>query len=789
MLEKTIGIRELVELLLRSGDLSSSTNSQTSALEGANIHREIQADWPAEIQAEASVKYPIEIAGEQITLQGRVDGWIENEEILEIKTSSPKFQDLPASKLQLYWGQIKVYAYILMTQNNLDELKCSLIYYQTTTEEITTKSEIFNYAEISSFFNELIQKYTDLILFTQTLQQNRNQSLQTLEFPFPQYRKNQRELAAAVYKTIALRKTLFTEAPTGTGKTISSLFPALKAMGESKINRIFYLTAKQSTRHVAEETLELLMQQHIQLHSITLTAKDQITFPEEVGLPDDKNPFFIGYYDRIEGAIFDILENETIITKETITTYARKHNVDPFEFSLDTSLFCDVIICDYNYLFDPLVYLQRFFNFRNLQNCLLIDEAHNLIARSKSMYTKEVSAAAVADLLNKVQTNNLPKALAKRLTQLLNAFDVLKTVLIENQQTQLILDERLKDLELRMQQFITYTSRWLKEVPDSSLKEAVLEVFLACHAFLKIADFFDDTFRISLQLSDQTNDLIVKVFSLNPSRLLQEDLALAGSKVLFSATFSPINYYQKMLGNNPQSLAYQLPSPFDPKNLKLIIPNYLPTTYSQRKNSLPQVVQTLSTMITSHLGNYLVFLPSYTYLEQLSTAFQESYPHVRILKQTPEMTMEERADFLAEFTPDPQEPLLVFAILGGIFSEGIDLKGSRLSGVAIITVGLPVQTAERQELQSYFNDQADPGFQYAYQLPGLNNVLQAAGRVIRTNEDVGVVLLIDTRFTTFNYRQFFPAHWQQLEIVFTPQQLQNSLATFWQKQTTKKRNK
>lgn len=399
-----IGIRQLVEFVLRSGDLNETKNSQNTALNGARIHRRLQKQRGKnpDYQSEVYLKTEVTMNDNEYLISGRADGLkITDKSILieEIKTSDQPFEELSDNTLELYWGQVKVYGYlILKDQPEFDHVTLRLTYFQVSTEKITTDEQVYSREELNAFFKNLIDEYEYWLVLRANLRKERNTSIKELQFPFPKFRTGQHELAAAVYKTILYETRLFVEAPTGTGKTISTMFPAIKAMGEEKIQRLFYLTAKQSTRRVAEEAIELMASKGLKLKSITLTAKDKIRFPEQ-DVPPEKDPYMIGYYDRLKPALSDLLTNEDSITREVIEKYAKKHQVDPFEFSLDASLFCDVIICDYNYLFDPLVYLQRFFIEKDTDNFFLIDEAHNLVSRSRSMYSAQISDQKIAGLL------------------------------------------------------------------------------------------------------------------------------------------------------------------------------------------------------------------------------------------------------------------------------------------------------------------------------------------------------------------------------------------------------
>ncbi|GBG94338.1 ATP-dependent helicase [Ligilactobacillus salitolerans] len=791
MNQNSIGIRQMVEFILRGGDLNPATaRSQNTAQEGARIHRKLQKDWEQSCKSEVYLKKNFQVADNEWTIHGRADAIHQvdevYDEIREIKTSTLAYEELSQNTLTLYFGQAKVYAHILMEQNDLDELKLSLYYFQTSTEQLTIKSINYTREQAAEFFTELTAEFAWWIEFKAQLRTKRNASCHKLSFPFNEYRKNQHQLAGAVYKSIHLHKRLFVEAPTGTGKTISTLFPAVKALGEKEAERIFYLTAKQSTRKVAEEAGQLMEEKGAILKAVTLTAKDKIVFPEEKDVADTENPYFLGYYDRLKPALKDILANETLMSRAVIETYARKHNIDPFEFSLDVSLFCDLIICDYNYLFDPQVYLQRFFTDKDEANIFLIDEAHNLADRARSMYTKEVSSNHLANLLSSCQAQ--PKAtarLTKKLEKLATQFETLKDPLRNYQQESLIIEEELDGLTQKLTQLTDYLSTWLQENPESSLHDEVLDFFFECRSYLKISEFYGPEFRTRLQYDSAAKSLRVKIFCLDPSRLVDQQLKLGGSSILFSATLSPLGYYQEILGGEKNSLAYQLPSPFAPEKLAVITTQYIQTTYRKREANQAKVLGAIHELTQAKIGNYLVFLPSYSYLKQICLAYQEQYPGEKVIWQENEMDANAREQFLTTFTAHPTESLVGFAILGGIFSEGIDLKGERLSGTAIISVGLPPSDPELDALKDYYTAQGKDGFQYAYQLPGVNNIFQAAGRVIRGQHDTGVVLLLDERFTQTRYTRFYPAHWQNYQILHDQNELTSTLHGFWQTQEKK----
>ena len=780
MQTKSIGIRQLVEFTLKTGDLTTSrSKSQNTALNGTRIHQFLQASFDENTKKEVDLKYSFDFNERfQILLHGRADGikYHHNipQEVIEIKTSSPNFNELSKNILTLYWAQCEIYAYLLMKKYQLPALKVTLLYFQTTTEELTKKSKHLTKDAAKKRFMQAITEYEEWLLLLDKLKQDRQQSLKTLTFPFPNYRKNQYELAASVYKTIALKKQLLVEAPTGTGKTISTVFPALKAMGEDQTEKIFYLTAKESTRKTCEDTLALLK---TRVHSITLTARDKITFAEELDLDDNQNPYYLGYYDRLRPALKDILQHETQITRPVIEAYAKKHCVDPFEFSLDLSLFCDFIICDYNYLFDPMVYLQRFFAENTNNNyCFLIDEAHNLVSRSREMYTASLTTALFENAMAEVAPLK-NQTLNRRLKEVASAFTNLSAPMVEFSQEELLLSDHLTSITNPLERLVNFILDLLPSLPDLKKYPSLKECFLQSYTFLKIDSFFDDSFRTKLTYQDA--NLTLKLFSLNPAKMLAESLELGSACVFFSATLSPMDYFKEMFGCQ-KALCYQLPSPFDPHNLKILLADYIDVTYKKRSQSLNDISELLNSMLAHKKGNYLLFAPSYSYLKQLYHNFCAKYPQSAAKLQDEQMDTKAKEAFLANFDHQHEQGFVGFAVLGGSFAEGIDLVGDKLSGCLIVTVGLPALSLENDALKNYFEAQNEDGFQIAYQLPGLNNVFQAAGRVIRTETDRGVVCLVDKRFANPTYQQFFPRHWQ-VRRTQNLAQINHELHQFWEK--------
>ncbi|WP_461213767.1 ATP-dependent DNA helicase [Lacticaseibacillus sp. GG6-2] len=782
MATNRIGVREFVEFTVRTGDLNPiTTNSNNTALIGAKIHRRLQSAYDDTYAKEVYLQQRVQVNNQDYVIDGRADGvqtTTDGVVVEEIKTSARSWDQLTQNTKDRYWAQARVYGHFLCVDRDLDAITLDLVYYQTSNDAVTRFSETHSAEELSVMFDDLLSEFGDWLKMRSDIITQRDASIATLEFPFTAYRQGQRELAAAAYRTIANATRLFVEAPTGTGKTISTLFPTIKAMGAGLIQRCFYLTAKQSTRHVAENAMALLETHGLHAKSITLTAKDTITFDDE---PDDpsRNPYMIGYYDRLKPALKEMFANEDALTRKTIELYAKKHTLDPFEFSLDASLFCDVIICDYNYVFDPAVYLQRFFAEADDANFFLIDEAHNLVSRARDMYSAEIDDAAFTQLkiaLAPFKGKGLP-AIKGNLTKLITAFDVVRLGM-DNQREVFqaapveAFVEALNQLSASIHDWLTGDLR----TDQQNVVDLLLPVYFVCLGFLRIYDFYNDCFQTKFTATP--DHLVIKEICLDPSAFISDSLDKGRGAVLFSATLSPLPYYQDVLGGAEESLAYRLPSPFPPEHQAVIVTGNIQTTYRMRQRSLPEVVASLTVMVQAQPGHYLVFLPSYAYLDMVASAFAAAQPDIDVIRQTAQMDAEARAQFLDRYREDPT-PCIGFAVLGGIFSEGIDLKGTQLIGVAIISVGLPGLNSETDQLKAYFDRINGNGFAYAYQLPGFNNVLQAGGRVIRGNHDRGVIMLLDARFCRPDYATLFPPHWAHAQVTYDLDQLATKLTAFW----------
>lgn len=775
VMEIRISVRTLVEFLLRSGDISrAGYASRQGMLEGTRIHRKIQKEAGAEYQAEVRMSYRRAYDRFVLIVDGIADGVVYTAEGLlidEIKSVSvPLAQEIMTDN-PLHWAQAKCYAYILGQEHGSETVSVRLTYVHTETGKVKPLTRMYSLLELEDFFEALLAAYAVWATFEAEHKDQRNTSLTTLSFPFDTYRKGQREMAGAVYRAVRDKIRLFAQAPTGIGKTISALFPALKAMGEGRGDKIFYLTAKTVTRQVAEQALLRLEQKGMVLRSITLTSRERICRNGTLSCDPEMCSRAKGHYDRINGALYDILLSESWITRGVLISYADKHWVCPFEYGLDIALWCDAILCDYNHAFDPRAYLRRFFE-QGGDYILLVDEAHNLVDRSREMFSAQLSKKAVLKARKKVK--GMYPELYQVLGRINQYFIDLRKIFESTYGTQVVefpypLMPLVEDLLIAFEKSLMR----LPNGPDAGL----IDLFFTVLAFNTVSRLYDERYVTYAQR--EPDEVILKLFCVDPSFLLRKACSKGRTAVFFSATLLPLQYYQEMLGGTGEDPVLRLPSPFDREHLCVMAAPGISTRYKDRGESVQAIAAYIHGAVQSKTGNYLVFSPSYAYMRQIHECYVLRHPQVRTLMQGNRMDDLEREAFLSAFEEDPEDTLVGFAVMGGIFSEGIDLAGERLSGTVIVGVGLPQICGERDIIKDFFDVRRGGGFEYAYMFPGMNRVLQAAGRVIRTQADRGFVLLLDDRFLNRRYLSLFPLEWEHYMEVYSPEQVARVLERFW----------
>jgi len=776
-MEIKISVRNLIEFVLRTGDLDNRYTGASRMLEGTLAHQKLQKSSSEGYCAEVSVKLSVEYKGFLITIDGRVDGiFVENNltVIDEIKTTTLPIEIIGEDHNMLHWAQVKCYAFIYAAQNNLEIIDAQLTYYQLDSEEVKIFRKSFHIEELKDFMYSIIEKYVVWANYTSNWNTLRDSSIKNLKFPFESFRKGQKELIKAVYKTITGNKKLFVQAPTGTGKTISTLYPAVKAIGEGHISKIFYLTARTTTRRVAEEAFIRMKENGLEFKTITLTAKEKICFNKGSACNPDQCEYARGYFDRVNDAIFSILSNENNLSRDMIEAYAMKYKVCPFEYSLDLTLWADCIICDYNYIFDPRVYLKRFFMNNKGDYAFLVDEAHNLVDRARDMYSSGLSKNVFLEM--KKLMKGVDKKIYKILDKVNSYFIDIGHKCDENLGT-IIETEEPKEIYPFLKKFIKEVDIWLIENAESIVFEKLQELYFEVMFFIKVSELYDN--RYVTYYETARNDLNIKQYCLDPSFLLSEAVKTGKTAVFFSATLTPLSYFRNILGGGEDSYKMKLPSPFFSENLCLLISDNISTKFKNRENSYEGIAEYIKTLIVQKTGNYMVYFPSYKYMNEVVSRFILKTPHTDIIIQSSSMSEEERVAFLERFQTGTEKTLVGFCVLGGVFSEGVDLTGDRLIGAVIVGVGLPQLNLEQNIVMNYFNEKNYLGYEYAYMFPGMNKVLQAAGRVIRTESDRGAVLLIDERFSHDNYSELFPDEWSHNIKVRKSKELEEHLKNFW----------
>mgnify|MGYP000881324754 FL=1 len=769
-----ISVRNLVEFVLRSGDIDNSFMSMNRAVEGTLAHQKVQASYGHEYKAEVYLKHDIEYGKYTILIEGRADGIFTSEDeiiIDEIKSTTKDLEYIEEDYNPLHWAQAKIYGYIYATQNNLEKLKIQLTYFHIESEETKKFLVTFTKDELDEFFFKIIDMYIEWANLTFDWGEIRDKTIKELKFPFARYRRGQRELAVAAYTTIKEGKHIFAQAPTGIGKTMSTLYPSIKSIGEGLTNKIFYLTAKTITREVPKATMELLIDKGLRTKALVITAKDKICTNDEVKCNPRDCKAAKGHFDRVNDAIMDIFHNEDLMTRDIVLSYAVKHNVCPFEFELDVSLWCDAIICDYNYVFDPQVYLRRFFDTEGNKYVFLIDEAHNLVDRSREMFSAEIDKADFLDIKDIFVDKY--SAIYKSINKCNSIFNKLKRELeIEKEHYQ---KEEITDLYYPLKKLMILMEPWLIEEKNNSEYDKVMELYFKVSTFLKISDFYDEHYVTCFESNGK--NLVLRLYCVDSSYLLSQSLKRGRAAIFFSATLTPLEYHRNLLGGNDEDYHIKLSSPFPRENLLLMINNNVSTRYKDRETTYLDVVESIETLINSNKGNYFVFFPSYVYMRNIHEMMVDRNPELKIIIQEGSMSEIEREEFLENFSDE--ECVIAFAVMGGIFSEGIDLTGNKLIGAIIVGVGLPQICFERDIIKDYFNHNIGEGFEYAYVYPGMNKVLQAAGRVIRSENDRGTILLIDDRYATHRYKELFPSEWSHHKRISNNSQMRRLLEKFW----------
>lgn len=776
-----ISVRNLVEFLLRSGDLDNRYGGKRDAEAmhaGSRLHRKLQGRMGSGYEAEVTLKHLVKLGNISVSVEGRADGVWRNGDTVTVDEIKGTYQDVYQleNAIPVHAAQAKCYAFIYAEQHGLEKISTRMVYANLDTEEIRYFTEEHTGEELRGWFQELMEEYEKWVDFEWRWKQGRKQSLQKMIFPY-EYREGQKDLAISVYRTLLRRKRLFIQAPTGVGKTLSVLFPSLKAMGEGLNDKIFYLTARTITRTVAADALDILRKQQIKVKSLVLTAKEKLCICEEPECNPDHCPYAKGHFDRINQAIYDLwTKGPDSCTREVILEQARQYRVCPFEMSLDLALWVDVIICDYNYVFDPNVYLKRFFAEGVKGDYLfLVDEAHNLVERGRDMYSASLCKEEFLEM------KRLVRGKSTKLAQALERCNKFLLVMKRECEGDVKKLTTVSALEMQLVHLISELDKFLEAPQQEELRKKMTDFYFEIRNFLDICERLDDNYEIYTELAVDGR-FWIHLYCVRPARSLRLCLDKGTSTIFFSATLLPVNYYKDLLTGEADDYAVYARSPFDAAKRLLLIGTDVSSRYTRRGDrEYGRMAEYILQTVRARKGNYLVFFPSYQMLEAVYERC-EGCGDIYLVRQDSGMGEDEREEFLLQFEEKRDRSMAAFCVMGGIFSEGIDLTNDRLIGALIMGTGLPQVCREREILKDYFDRRGMDGFAYAYLYPGMNKVLQAAGRVIRTGEDRGVILLLDERFCGNTYKKLFPREWEQ-HAYCTIDSLEDCLMDFWSERT------
>lgn len=775
-----ISVRELVEFIFREGDIDNRRGqlaNQEAMLEGSKMHRKIQKSKGPAYRAEVPLRFCVDTPLYELVIDGRADGVFVNEDgIFVIDEIKGVYRNLSHMEQPVYVHQAQAmcYAYIYAIQNHQQMMAIQMTYVNLDIETIKYFQQEFSLEELSEWFEDLIARYRKWADFQVEWRKKRQASIMMLQFPYP-YRQGQKKLVTDVYRTISRKKTLFLQAPTGVGKTISTIFPAVKALGEGLADHIFYLTAKTITGTVAKDTFLLLNEHGYAAKTIQLTAKEKLCLCEEMECDPVHCPYAKGHFDRINDAVYELLLERDLFTREDIWRQAEKYRVCPFEMSLDLASWVDHIICDYNYVYDPNVCLKRFFaEGVKGKYIFLVDEAHNLVERSREMYSASLYKE---DFL---MVKKIIKPYSRKIERLCERCNKQMLELKRECEDYRVL-EHTGTLSFALMSLASEMADFLQVPMDFAGRKDVLRFYFDLRNFLRVEEesAADDGYEIYSEIQNDGR-FMLRQLCVDPSMNLQKRIDKGVSTIFFSATLLPIQYYKRLLSTRTDNYAVYAESTFRTEQRLLMFGTDVSSRYTRRTDAEFQKISAyIKKTVSAKRGNYMVFFPSYKMMEQVYAFFEkEDSADFSCILQQSGMKEEEREAFLRCFEEKGEKSLIAFCVMGGIFSEGIDLTQDRLIGVIVVGTGLPQICNEREILKKHYDERSENGFDYAFRFPGLNKVLQSAGRVIRTTEDKGVIVLLDERFMHPEYQHLYPREWNE-RCICTIETAERHLKEFW----------
>jgi DNA excision repair protein ERCC-2 len=743
----TVAVRALCAFTAKAGDLDLRFTPTPSALEGMAGHATIAARRPEHYESEVTLNG----AYGELQVRGRADGYDpQRNRVEEIKTYRGDLDAMPDNHRQLHWAQAKIYGWLLCQTRGLAQIDVALVYFDIASQKETVLVESYGAATLQEYFAQQCERFLAWAAQEMQRRRARDTALDALAFPHAEFRPGQRHLAESVYKSAVSARCLMAQAPTGIGKTIGTLFPLLKAAPGQKVDKIFFLTAKTSGRALALEAVERLRagSATLPLRVLELVARDKACEHPDKACHGASCPLAQGFYDRLPQARLAAVEAGTL-DRAALRTIALAHQVCPYYLSQELVRWSDLVIGDYNYYFDVSALLYSLTRENEWQVGLLVDEAHNMLERTRKMYTAELEQNTF-----RFVRKGAPKTMKGSLDRVQRQW---KELHVAQQAPYQVYHAIPGKFLFALQQACADISDVMAEQPDTISEELQRFYFDAMH-FARLAETFGEHTLFDISKDATTGHALLCLRNIIPAPFLQQRFAAARCSVLFSATLSPWHFHADTLGLPDDTAWIDVASPFEAQQLSVKIARKISTRYQHRAQSLSPIVDLIAKQYAQQPGNYLAFFSSYDYLEQVSLLFSQRYPDIAIWLQARRMAETEREQFLARFRVDNQG--IGFAVLGGAFAEGIDLPGARLIGAFVATLGLPQVNAVNEEIRQRMDTVFGNGYDYTYLYPGLQKVVQAAGRVIRTQQDEGVIHLIDDRFARAEVRALLPAWWQ-----------------------------